>query len=138
HAPLTGRLPWRCPAPRRRHPVAVRGAGREGQVRRILAAICAVVCLAGLGACAGAPVVQPGQHDDTSRATCLRALTSVTGLHQPSGPDWRRADAAALRRCRGWGHGDQRLTGWREACRGWDRWGRCTSTRVTRYYDCEG
>lgn len=101
-------------------------------------AILAAICLAGLGACAGKPVVQPSQHDATSRADGIVAMTSVTGLHQPNRPDWSRADATALRRCKGWGHDDQRLAGWRETCRGWDRWGRCTSTRVTRFYDCEG
>lgn len=100
--------------------------------------ILAAICLVGLAACAGDPVVQPSQHDATSRADGIVAMTSVTGLYQPNGPDWRQADDAALRRCKGWGHDDQRLAGWRETCRGWDRWGRCTSTRVTRYYDCEG
>lgn len=101
-------------------------------------AILAAICLAGVAACTGPPVMQPSPHDDTSRADGVVAMTSVTGLYQPSQPDWSEADTAALRRCASWGHADQRLAGWRETCRGWDRWGRCASIRVTRYYDCEG
>jgi hypothetical protein len=97
----------------------------------------AVICLVLLAACAGDPVVQPTERG-SSRADGIVAMTSIDGIYQPVGADWSVADEGATRRCRSWGHDSQRFAGWRESCRGWDRWGRCVTTRVTRFYDCEG
>ncbi len=94
-----------------------------------------LVCLS---ACAAERAVVTPTEYGSSRADGIVAMTSIATLYQPSPPDWQEADTKATRRCQSWGHADQRLTGWREACRVWDRWGRCTTTRVTRYYDCQG
>lgn len=103
-------------------------------MRAGLAAI-GLVLLAG---CAGQqPVVQPTERG-SSRADGIVAMTSTATPFQPVQPDWAAAADAAARRCRSWGHAGQSLAGWRDACRVWDRWGRCTETRTTRYYDCRG
>lgn len=98
----------------------------------------AVACLVALAACAGPqPVFHPTERG-SSRADGIVAMTATATLYQPVRPDWATADAAADARCRSWGHDGQKLAGWRETCRMWDRWGRCLTTRVTRYYDCRG
>ena len=101
------------------------------------AGLLAATCLVGLAACTGQPVVQPTERG-SSRADGIVAMTSLSTPYQPVGADWSAADADATRRCRSWGHDSQRLAGWREACRVWDRYGTCAVTRVTRFYDCEG
>ena len=54
-------------------------------------------------------------------------------------PDWREAQAAADRRCRGWGYaGAGSLSGWQEACKVYDFHGRCVQATVTRFYPCTG
>jgi hypothetical protein len=94
-----------------------------------------LVCL---GACAAPPtVVQPTERG-SSRADGIVAMTSISSPYQPVQPDWSDAATTADRRCRSWGQDRPQLAGWREACRVWDRWGRCTLSRVTRFYDCQG
>jgi len=94
-------------------------------------------CLVGLAGCASVPEGTPFERG-SSRADGIVAMATTVTPYQPVQPDWATADETAARRCRAWGHEDQRLAGWRDACRVWDRWGRCTESRTTRYYDCEG
>jgi hypothetical protein len=96
------------------------------------------VCLVALTACAGGGTVVKPSESGGNRADGIVALSAITLLHQPTPPDWSKADVDATRRCRRWGH-DQppAFTGWRDWCQGWDAYGRCVSTRTTRFYQCQ-
>ena len=96
-----------------------------------------VACLMLLGACASAtPGVKPVAAGD-SRRDGIVTMTSTGTIYNPVLPDWRPAQAAAARKCRAWGHGENStFAGWQEACRGYDLYGRCVSTTVTRFYSC--
>ena len=95
-----------------------------------------LLCLV-LAACAGQPSrgIAP-QLSGGNRADGYVSLSSTTSIYNPVGPDWRVAEAAATRRCRGWGREPPSFSGWREFCRRYDRHGRCTTTKVTRFYAC--
>lgn len=93
-----------------------------------------------LAACAGAPPagVKPVA-DGGSRNDGIVTMSSTGTLYNPVSPDWRMAQAAAERQCRGWGYdGAGQFAGWQEACRVYDFHGRCAQTKVTRFYPCSG
>jgi hypothetical protein len=94
--------------------------------------------LVALGACArpGGTVVTPSESGG-NRADGIVAQSAITLLYQPTLPDWSVAAAGAEKRCKAWGHdGHPDFSGWRDWCQGWDAYGRCISTRTTRYYQC--
>ena len=95
--------------------------------------------LALLSACAPAPDgVRPVPAGD-SAADGIVTMASNGTLWNPVAPDWRPAQAAAQRKCRGWGYaGADSYAGWQESCRVYDFHGRCVQTRVTRFYPCSG
>jgi YecR-like lipoprotein len=102
-------------------------------MRTGLWAICLV--LVGCGAPDRAGRVPTGGSRDAGVVT----VSAASSLLQPVGPDWRAAEGAADRRCRGWGYDRARPhSGSREVCRIYDRYGRCTRASVTRYYVCSG
>lgn len=84
------------------------------------------------------PGVKPG-FAGGSRHDGIVTMASTGTLYNPVGPDWREAAVEAGRRCRAWGYDAAgSFSGWQEACRAYDRYGRCTTTVVTRFYPCTG
>lgn len=97
-------------------------------------ALLAVLAL--LAGCAARPGIKPVQ-GGVSRADGIVTMVSTGTIYNPVSPDWRPAQEAASRRCRGWGYdGTSHFAGWQEACRAYDLHGRCTGTTVTRFYSC--
>ena len=91
-----------------------------------------LLCLL-LAACAGHSEPPGG----SKRADGAVAVSSTDTIYDPVGPDWPAAEAGAAGRCRARGEGAvASFVGWREACRYYDRHGRCLVTKVTRYYAC--
>ena len=91
-----------------------------------------------VAACAGDPVVRP--HDaGGNRADGIVTLTSISGIFEPTPPDWGAAHARVARECRGWGYrGGHSFSGDRAKCLAYDRNGRCLRTQVRRFYQCKG
>lgn len=98
-----------------------------------------VACLAVLAGCAAPrPGVRPVAVGD-SRADGIVTMASTRTIWNPVEPDWRVAQAAADRRCRGWGHdGAESYAGWQDSCLIYDFYGRCVRNEVTRFYACGG
>jgi hypothetical protein len=94
----------------------------------------------GLAACSGQPAGVRPIDAGGSRADGIVTMASTGTLYNPVSPDWREAAAAASRRCRSWGYrgGPATFAGWQEACRIYDRHGRCFRTVTTRFYSCAG
>jgi hypothetical protein len=92
-----------------------------------------------LAACARAPEgVRPAAAGD-SKVDGIVTMAASGTLWNPVGPDWAPAEAAAERKCRGWGYaGAGSYAGWQETCRVYDFHGRCVQNRVTRFYPCSG
>jgi hypothetical protein len=102
-------------------------------------AVLAALFLA-LAACAGGPEPMAApQLAGGNRADGVVGMSSTVSIFSAARPDWSEAETGAARRCRAWGHdGARAFSGWREACRLYDRHGRCVVSRVTRFYTCEG
>jgi hypothetical protein len=104
--------------------------------RRSLAPLLALA----LAACAGAPEhsVHPVASGG-SKSDGVVTMSSTAGIYVPVAPNLEAAAADAARRCRAWGY-DRTATfeGWQEACRRYDRHGRCVYAEVTRFYSCSG
>jgi hypothetical protein len=99
--------------------------------------IACLACLALLAGCAGTPPGVKPVHGGGSRADGIVTMVSTGTIYNPVSPDWRPAQAEASRRCRAWGYdAPSSFAGWQEACRIYDLHGRCTGTRVTRFYSC--
>lgn len=98
--------------------------------------IAAALAVAG---CSTAPIgVKPGFSGGSQRDGIV-TMASTGTLYNPIAPDWRLAATEAGRRCRAWGYaGADDYAGWQEACRAYDRHGRCTRSVVTRFYPCTG
>ena len=95
-----------------------------------------LVCFGLLSACTARPGVKPVA-GGMSRADGIVTMVSTGTIYNPVSPDWRPAQAAATQRCHGWGYeGFSSFAGWQEACRAYDLYGRCTGSRVTRFYSC--
>ncbi len=96
-----------------------------------------LLCLGLLAACAGTPPgVRPVDAGD-SRRDGIVTMASTGTIYNPVSPDWRIAQAEAGRRCHAWGYADTAsFSGWQDTCRIYDRYGRCTGNRVTRFYSC--
>jgi hypothetical protein len=99
-----------------------------------------VIALSLLSACASQPDGVRPDYAGGSRADGIVTMASTGTLYNPVSPDWREAADTASRRCRSWGYRDGPATfaGWQEACRIYDRHGRCFRTVVTRFYSCSG
>jgi hypothetical protein len=99
--------------------------------------IALILALGLLAACAGSrPGVRPVPAG-VSRADGIVTMASTGTLYNPVSPDWRAAQAEASHRCRNWGYPEaSTFSGWQEACRAYDLYGRCTGTTVTRFYSC--
>ena len=98
------------------------------------------IALFGLAACAGShPAGVRPQETEGSRHDGIVTMASTGTIWNPVSPDWREAQAAADRRCRGWGYaGAGSFSGWQEACKVYDFHGRCVQATVTRFYPCTG
>lgn len=104
---------------------------------RALAVIIIALVLCGCAA-RTPPGVRPVAAGD-SRADGIVTMASTGTIWNPVQADWRSAQAAADRRCRGWGHaGAGSFAGWQEACLVYDFHGRCVQAKVTRFYPCAG
>lgn len=98
--------------------------------------IAAVFAAAG---CAGNPPGVKPTFAGGSRTDGIVTMASTGTIYNPVAPDWRHATDEAGRRCRAWGYeGAGSFSGWQDACRAYDLYGRCTSTVVTRFYPCVG
>jgi YecR-like lipoprotein len=99
-----------------------------------------ILALALLAACASRPAGVRPVPAGGSRADGIVTMSSTGTLYNPVSPDWREAAESASRRCRSWGYrgGPATFAGWQEACRVYDRHGRCFRTVVTRFYSCSG
>lgn len=99
--------------------------------------IAGLVLLASLAACAGEPPGPRPEISGGSRDAGIVTLAATSNLYSPAGPDWQQAAVTADRRCRAWGHeAAGSYSGWQEACRIYDRHGRCVRTEITRFYPC--
>ena len=98
----------------------------------------ALLLLLGLAACAGTPPGVRPVPAGGSRADGIVTMASTSTIYNPVTPDWRSAEARAARQCRSWGQPRAaRFSGWQEACRVYDIYGRCTGTTTTRFYRCD-
>jgi hypothetical protein len=98
------------------------------------------LCL-GLGLLAACSSTPPGVRPvkaGVSRADGIVTMESTGTIYNPVSADWQVAQSKATRQCRSWGYdGDSNFSGWQEACRAYDIYGRCTGTKVTRFYSCD-
>lgn len=97
-----------------------------------------VMLTAALAGCGGPgdKIVAPDQSGG-NRADGIVSMSSKVTVFHPFRPDWSEAMIGADRRCRAWGYrAPSNLAGEREQCLAWDRHGRCTEMRLTRYYQC--
>ena len=92
-----------------------------------------------LAGCASEPPGPQPEISGGSRDAGIVTLAATTNLYSPAEPAWTDAVAKADRRCRAWGFDRaDSFSGWQEACRIYDRHGRCAKTEVTRFYPCGG
>lgn len=92
-----------------------------------------------LSACASEPAGPRPEISGGSRDAGIVTFSATTNLYSPAAPGWDVAAVSADRRCRAWGHARAgSFSGWQEACRVYDRHGRCTRTEITRFYPCTG
>jgi hypothetical protein len=96
-----------------------------------------VLLLLLLTACTPTPPGPRPAPSGGSRDDGLVTYASTSTIWNPAGADWRVAQSAADRRCRGWGHaGAGSFAGWQGACREYDLYGRCVRSTTTRFYPC--
>ena len=98
--------------------------------------VCLLVLVAGCSA--SRPIATPTAVGG-NRADGIVALSSTTSIYRPGYVDQLQATEKAEKSCRAWGFRERpELSGTRESCILFDRWGRCERTRVDAYYDCTG
>ncbi|WP_044028052.1 YecR family lipoprotein [Dinoroseobacter shibae] len=100
---------------------------------RIFGALC-LVTVVGCTEVTKVPVPTGG-----SRADASVTLSYNTNPYEIVTPDWETAQSSANARCQAWGYSRaEPFEGVQTQCQAFDGWGNCSSSVVSRTYQCLG